>query len=66
MRFYLRDSKDREIPAAGGTQQKKRGNFHFSFVLRIDTVQYPISQNLQTPKVPKLIPARQIGVLEKM
>lgn len=67
MRFYLRDSKDRQIPTAGsGTQQKKRGNFHFSFVLRIDTIQYPTAPSFQTPKVPKLISARQTGVLEKM
>ena len=64
MRFYLRDSKDRTIPAAGnGTLQKKRGNFHFSFVLRIDTVQYPVGQSFQTPKIPKSIFARQTGVL---
>ena len=67
MRFYLRDSKDRVIPTAGsGTQQKKRGNFHFSFVLRIDTVQYPMGSGLQTPNVPKLIPARQTGVLQHL
>jgi hypothetical protein len=67
MRFYLRDSKDRVIPTAGsGTQQKKKGNFHFSFVLRVDTVQYPMGPGLQTPAVPKLIPARQTGVLERI
>jgi hypothetical protein len=67
MRFYLRDARDRELPVAGtGTAQKTLGNLHASFVLRFDIIQqYNIGQ-LQTPPIPRNIPARKIGVIENL
>lgn len=67
MRFYLRDSRDRELPVAGtGSNQRTLGNLHASFVLRFDIInQFNIAQ-LQTPPIPRNIPARKIGVVENL
>lgn len=65
MRFYLRDSRDRELPTAGsGTNQRTLGNLHASFVLRVDVIQQFNINQLQTPPIPRNIPARKIGVIE--
>ena len=67
MRFYLRDSKDRAIPSAGsGASQKTKGNFHCSFVLRFDVLQYPAPPSLNSAKVVSTIPARHVGLLSSM
>ena len=68
MRFYLRDSKDRHLPAAGeGTKQNTKGNLHCSFVLRVDTIEYPLAKfEMNTPAPAHFSSALQTGVLQRM
>ena len=68
MRFYLRDSKDRDIPSAGdGTRQNTKGNTHCSFVLRVDTIEFPHTKfEMRTPALSHYGSALHTGVLQNM
>ena len=62
MKFYLRDSHDRPLPAID-SQQGTLGNLHFSMVLRVDVVQKFIPTALQTGGIVRKTSALKAGAL---
>lgn len=61
MKFYLRDSHDRPLPAID-SQQGTVGNLHFSMVLRVDVIQRYVPNSLQTGGIVNRTSALKSGV----